>query len=150
MKKNSLIKAGLAALVLISVGGTQAEDIKAKVNFSGSLFNSVSRQAIHGKFSGNGEYGPLDNDGKFTGNVTSRVGTRTPENRLTGRYPVKITVRVASSGASASDSFDTTVIVRRRSLSIEEVGSIKLRRPINPSQKGRQRISGSGVLKYDF
>jgi hypothetical protein len=128
----------------------QADDIKAKVDFKGSLFNSSTRQAIHGSFTGKGEYGPFDNEGKFTGNVTSPVGTRTPENRLTGRYPVRISVRVAASGASASDSFDSTVVVRRRSIFNEEVGTIKLRRPINPKKKGRQRISGSGVLKYDF
>ena len=137
-------------LTLIAASGIQADDIKARVDFTGSLFNSSTRQAIHGSFVGKGEYGPFDNEGKFTGNVTSKPGTRTPENRLTGRYPVRISVRVASSGASASDSFDTTVVVRRRALYNEEVGTIKLRRPINPSKKGRQRISGSGVLKYDF
>jgi hypothetical protein len=148
MKKTPLKITGLA--MLIAAGGIQAGDIRAKVDFEGSLYNSTTRQAIHGSFVGKGEYGPFDNEGKFTGNVTSSVGTRTPENRLTGRYPVTISVRVAALGGSASDSFDTTVFVRRRSLFNEEVGTIKLRRPIDPSKKGRQRISGSGVLKYNF
>jgi hypothetical protein len=150
MKKTPLIKTGLAMLALIAASGIQADDIKAKVYFTGSLFNGSTSQAIHGSFVGKGEYGPFNNEGKFTGNVTSKPGTRTPESRLTGRYPVSISVRVAALGASASDSFDTTLVVRRRSLFNEEVGAIKLRRAIDPSKKGRQRISGSGVLKYDF
>jgi len=136
--------------MLIAAGGMQADDIKAKVDFNGSLYNNSTKQAIHGRFVGKGEYGPLDTEGKFSGNVTSDVGTRTPEKGLTGRYPVRITVRVAALGGSASESFSTSLIVRRRSLFNEEVGTIKLRRPINPKKKGRQRISGSGVLKYDF
>jgi len=133
---------GLA--MLIAASGMQAEDIKAKVAFTGSLFNSTTRQAIHGSFVGKGEYGPFNNEGKFTGNVTSTVGTRTPESRLTGRYPVTISVRVAALGGSASDSFETNVIVRRRSLFNEEVGTIKLNKQINPSKKVLKRISGSG------
>jgi hypothetical protein len=148
MKKTPLIITGLA--MLIAASGMQADDIKAKVDFKGSLFNSSTRQAIHGSFAGKGEYGPFDTEGKFSGNVTSDVGTRTPESRLTGRYPVSITVRVPVIGGSFSDSFSTSLIVRRRSIFNEEVGTIKLRRPINPKKKGRQRISGSGVLKYDF
>lgn len=138
-------------MLLIATSSTEADDIKAKVNFKGALFNSTARQALHGRFTGRGEYGPFNTNGKFTGNVSSKPGTRTPEKRLMGRYPVRISVRVASSDrASASDAFDTTVVLRRRSIFNEEVGRIKLRRPINPSKKGRQKISGTGVLKYDF
>jgi hypothetical protein len=65
-------------------------------------------------------------------------------------YPVEIVLKVSKSGVNVSDSFTTDIKVSRRWITFGEYGSIRLVRPIDPRKIGRQRVRGSGILKYDF
>ena len=140
----------LAALAVVTATSGNADDFKARIYFSGSLYNSAVRQALYGKYHGNGEFDFLNVKGKLSGTVGSQTGTRTPEKGLTGNYPVVIDVKVTRSGASVSRDFNGNVTVRRRAIYFKDHGYVKLYRPINPRKKGRQRVGGIGVFTYNF
>lgn len=150
MKKLWMTKVGLAALLLAGVVEAGADDLVARIGFIGSIYNNRERQALTGTIGGNGEYGDLNLEVALRGTMTSEVGTRVPEKRLTGRYPVEIVLKVSKSGVSASDSFTTNVTVRRRAIIFGKYGSVKLVRAIDPREIGRQRIRGTGILRYNF
>jgi hypothetical protein len=150
MKMNATKPIVLAALAVLLAGSGKADDFRAKVYFSGSLYNSSIRQALYGKYRGNGEFDFLNVKGRMTGTVGSQTGTRTPENRVMGIYPVVVDVKVSRSGGSISKDFVGTAVVRRRAIYLKDHGSVKLKRAINPRKKGRQKVSGIGVFTYNF
>lgn len=150
MKTQWMIKVGLAAVALAGVVRADADDLEARISFNGSLQNSPARQAIFGYLNGRGEYGRFNLEVDLKGTLASEDGTRTPEARLTGDYPVAISLRVSKSGVSVSDTFTTDVTLRRRAVIFGEYGKVRLVRPIHPRREGRQRIRGSGILSYDF
>lgn len=150
MEKLWMTKIGLVALLLAGVAKAGADDLVANIGFIGSIYNNKARQAITGTVGGNGEYGKLNLEVDLRGTMTSEVGTRIPESRLTGKYPVEIVLKVSKSGVNASDSFTTNITVRRRFIQFGEYGSVKLVRAIDPKKIGRQRIRGTGILKYNF
>jgi len=149
---NSLLLKTIMATAMVSLagGGARAEEVTAKVSFQGTLRNAVTKQSLRGNFNGRGEYGRFDLDVDLSGSVLSQPDTRLPERVLYGKYPVEIDLRVGKSGISASDSFKTNIEVRRRSIMVNNVGTIRLARPINPTRSGAQRIRGKGTLRYDF
>ena len=150
MKKLWMTKVGLAALLLAGVVDAGADDLVARIGFIGSIYNNQARQALTGTVGGTGEYGKLNLEVDLRGTMTSEVGTRVPEARLTGTYPVESVRKVSKSGVNVSDSFTTNIKVSRRWITFGEYGSIRLVRPIDPRKIGRQRVRGSGILKYDF
>lgn len=150
MKTQWMMKVGLAAMVLAGVERAGADDLDARISFSGSVQNSPIRQAVFGYLNGRGEYGKFNLEVDLKGTLASEDGTRTPEPRVTGKYPVEISLRVSKSGVSASDTFTTDVTLRRRALIFSEYGKVRLVKPVNPRREGRQRIRGSGILAYDF
>ncbi len=150
MKTPSLVGFLFAALLPLSGGMVSADEVVAKVNFSGTLNNRPTKQAIRGNFRGKGEYGRFDLSVDLKGTVRSQPNTRQPERNLIGKYPVEIDLRVSKSGIGASDSFGANVHVRRRSIRVSNVGTIYLNRPIKQTKSGVQRISGKGTLRYRF
>ncbi len=131
-------------------GTSNASDITALVGFTGTVYNRPARQAIRGGFRGTGEFGILKQDATFFGIVQSQPGTRLPERNVYGKYPVNVELSVRRSGVGASDSFGTNVEVRRRAILISRVGKIRLARALKPKKPGRQKVRGSGLLRYDF
>lgn len=150
MKTPSLVGFLFAALLPLSGGTASADEVVARVNFSGTLNNRPTKQALRGNFRGKGEYGRLDLSVDLKGTIQSQPNTREPERNLIGTYPVKVDLRVSKSGIGGSKSFGTNVHVRRRSILVSNVGTIRLNRPIKPTKAGVQRISGKGTLRYDF
>lgn len=150
MKTPPLAGLLLAALLPLAGGFALADEVVAKVYFNGSLRNRPSKQSIQGSFRGTGEYGRFDLKVDLSGTVQSQPNTRKPERNLVGKYPVKIRLRVSKSGISASDSFGANVHVRRRSIRVSDVGTIRLNRPIHRTKQGWQRVSGQGTLRYHF
>jgi len=150
MKKAMAFMAAVLATGCLTGGRAEASDISARVFFSGTLINLPAKQAIRGTFRGNGEFGPLNLDAELSGFVLSQVETRLPERNLFGKYPVEIDLRVGKSGLSVSDSFGTNVEVFRRRIKLGKIGSIVLNRPVHPTRAGRQRLRGTGTLRYDF
>jgi hypothetical protein len=129
MKKLWMTKVGLAALLLAGVVDAGADDLVARIGFIGSIYNNQARQALTGTVGGTGEYGKLNLEVDLRGTMTSEVGTRVPEARLTGTYPVEIVLKVSKSGVSVSDSFTTDIKVSRRWITFGEYGSAQRSRP---------------------
>jgi hypothetical protein len=100
MKKLWMTKVGLAALLLAGVVDAGADDLVARIGFIGSIYNNQARQALTGTVGGTGEYGKLNLEVDLRGTMTSEVGTRVPEARLTGTYPVEIVLKVSKSGST--------------------------------------------------
>ncbi len=111
-----------------------------KGRFKGVIFNDSKRQAINGFFSGS--RGDDQNLKTLRLNFRTVGGSRTIEENVIGDYPIWI--KVATDGSAYS--LTRTIQVYRRSIRFygDVTGTIRLRRPIDRTAEGKQRLDGPG------
>lgn len=148
MKIKSLLGISLAALGFASMGDTRGSDIEARITLRGSVQNNAARQTVQGGYWGKGEF--LGRDGNVNGNFRTESNQRPPQVTVYFDYPIEVYLRASRSSRSVSDTFDTTVELRRRYLNFGRYGKIYLNRPVDPRRPGRQILRGRGILRYDF
>jgi hypothetical protein len=137
-----------AAIAFPASNQTRADEVKATLNFRGTVTNNPGRQTIQGQLKGSGRYDPIDDTAAITASVRTAAGQRPVAFTVLGDYPVQLNFRARRGDEFESDNFKATATLQRRYIIFNGYGKIALNRRVNPQRPGRQSLKGKG--RFDF
>lgn len=144
--RTALVALAFLALLPASAELAKADTIGATVKIRGAIFNRPTRQHIQANFRGHGTVRPSGDKGTANGGFSSLKRDRIPQASIFGTYQVLVRAQVRYDGGSSSVTKKVPLTVRRKSIVAAGYGRIHLKRALDPTRSGRQRIRGKGHL----